>query len=196
MSWELSERARGYLEFVRQAIRLWAEQPVLHRRKFLEGRRIRGSDVEDVSWFEPSGQEMNDEAWFAPFVRCLGMRLSGGAIDEIDERGYPIEGDTLLIIMNAHHDPVMFTLPLAPPNGYWVRVYDTAVPGPESQAFREGTEYELAGRSLCVLRVPNPTGRRERRAPGRAEAIVSGERDDAERGDAAPGAPAERVASS
>ena len=51
---------------------------------------------------------MTDEAWDAGFVKCLGVRLAGDLIGEVDERGEPIVGDTLLILINAHHeaDPV------------------------------------------------------------------------------------------
>ena len=41
----------------------------------------------------------------------LGMLLSGNAIEEVDERGEPIIGDTLLVLLNAHTDTVPFTLP-------------------------------------------------------------------------------------
>ena len=33
---------------------------VLQRRKFFQGRPIRGSEVKDISWFEPNGNEMDD----------------------------------------------------------------------------------------------------------------------------------------
>jgi glycogen operon protein len=39
---------------------------------------------------------MTDEAWNADFARSLGMLLSGSAIEEVDERGEPVLGDTLL----------------------------------------------------------------------------------------------------
>ena len=44
---------------------------------------------------------MADDAWNADFVRSLGMLLSGNAIEEVDERGEPIIGDTLLVLLNA-----------------------------------------------------------------------------------------------
>ena len=75
--------------------------------------RIRGSDIKDISWFEPDGKEMTDEAWDAGFVQCLGVRLAGDLIGDVDERGEPIVGDTLLLLLNAHHEPIPFTLPVA-----------------------------------------------------------------------------------
>ena len=60
---------------------------MLRRRKFFQGRRIRGADVQDIAWLDASGREMTDEVWNSPDVRCLGVRLNGDAIDELDERG-------------------------------------------------------------------------------------------------------------
>ena len=77
---------------------------MLRRRKFFQGRRIRGADVKDIAWLDPSGREMTDEAWNSPDVRCLGVRLNGDAIDEVDERGERIVGDTLLLLFNAGDD--------------------------------------------------------------------------------------------
>ena len=74
---------------------------MLQRRKFFQGRRIRGADVKDISWLDPSGGEMTDEAWSTPDVKCLGVRLAGDVIDDVDERGEPIVGDTLLLLLNA-----------------------------------------------------------------------------------------------
>ena len=65
----------------------------------------------DIAWLDPSGREMTDETWNSPDVRCLGVRLDGDAIDEVDERGERIVGDTLLILLNAGDEPVPFTLP-------------------------------------------------------------------------------------
>ena len=77
---------------------------MLRRRKFFQGRRIRGADVKDIAWLDPTGREMTDETWNSPDVRCLGVRLNGDAIDEVDERGERIVGDTLLLLLNAGDD--------------------------------------------------------------------------------------------
>ena len=67
--------------------------------------------IKDISFFDPSGSEMSDEDWNAGFVKCLGVRLAGDLIDDVDERGEPIVGETLLILLNAHWEPIPFTLP-------------------------------------------------------------------------------------
>ncbi len=154
LRWELTETQRAFFDFTKRIIALWREQPVLQRRTFLEGHRIRGSDVKDIAWLEPSGKEMTDEAWHAPFVRCLGVRLAGDAIDDVDERGDHMTGDTLLLLMNAHHEPIPFTLPAPRPQAQrWERLVDTAAPQAASQMFNGGVAYPLQGRALAVLRL-------------------------------------------
>jgi isoamylase len=40
-----------------------AAHPVFHRRHFFQGRRIRGSELEDITWLRPDGEEMTEEEW-------------------------------------------------------------------------------------------------------------------------------------
>jgi glycogen operon protein len=150
--WDLSAGQRDFLEFSRRLIRIWKENPVLRRRKFLQGRRIRGADVADIAWLDPSGQEMTDEVWNAPDVRSLGMRLNGDAIDEADERGERVVGDSLLIIFNSNAAPQPFTLPPATPDR-WEVLVDTADPDAAARRVRAGDRYELQPSSMAVLRL-------------------------------------------
>lgn len=96
--WNLTADQKELLEFARTLVHFRRSSPVLKRRKFFQGRRIRGSEIKDISWFSPAGREMTDEEWNSDFVRCLGMRLAGDAITERDPRGHAVTGDTLLIL--------------------------------------------------------------------------------------------------
>src|SRR5258708_39151190 len=82
--------------------------------------------MKDISWLDPSGEEMKDEDWNAGFARCLGVRLAGDTIGEGDDRGEPIVGDTLLLLLNAHHEAIPFQLPLTCQNAVWELLFDTA----------------------------------------------------------------------
>ena len=68
------------LGFTRDLIRLRAEHPVFCRRRWFQGRPIRGSEVSDIGWFTPGGTEMSDEDWQAGFAKSLGVFLNGSAI--------------------------------------------------------------------------------------------------------------------
>jgi glycogen operon protein len=149
-------------------------QPTLRRRRYFQGRDIRGGEVKDVAWLAPDGREMNDEAWNADFVRSLGMLLNGSAIEEVNERGEPIVGDTLLVLLNAHNDKVPFTLPPLDDNHQWRRVVDTFEPQTPDRSFRAGGRYPLQGRSVAVFKVTPPV--RDRRRDASTEPAAEAER--------------------
>ena len=132
-------------------VRIWKEQPVFQCRKFLQGRGIRGTDVKDISWFGPDGHEMLDEAWDAGFVKCLGVRLAGDIIGDVDDRGEPLV-DTLLLLFNANHESLRFVLPAARPEDRWERLLDSAEGATNSVGWAPGNDYPLAARSIAVVR--------------------------------------------
>jgi glycogen operon protein len=152
LNWSLNEEQQRFLDFVRQITRIWREQPVFQRRKFFQGRAIRGSDIKDISWFEPSGQEMSDAAWTAGFVKCLGVRLAGDLIGDVDERGEGIQGETILLLLNAHHEAIPFTLPATKLEHHWERLFDTADTSGDMPPQEGGRKYPLQGRSVVMLR--------------------------------------------
>jgi glycogen operon protein len=163
--WDLSTRQRDFLAFCRYVIGLWRAHPVFRRRKFLQGRPLRGTGVKDLTFFEPSGNEMADSAWQADFVRTLMFRLAGDAIDEFDLLGNRIADDTFLLLLNAHHEAVTFTLPRHAAEACWERVLDTNDPAWGRQVFPRRDRYRLSGRALAVFR-SQPTPRLRRGSVG------------------------------
>jgi glycogen operon protein len=162
IDWNLKDDQKVLLEFTQSLIQLRHNEPVLQRRKFFQGRSIRGLDVKDVTWFEPNGQEMNDEAWNAGFVRCLGVCLAAAAAEQFEERtgptipGRPPEETkphTLLLLFNAHHEKIPFTLPTCLANEVWERVVDSTELHPPEHSFPAGHVYDLQGRSMAVFRL-------------------------------------------
>ncbi len=171
IDWTMTPDKQALLRFVAELVHLRLAQPVLRRRKYFQGRSIRGGGVKDVAWLAPDGREMNDEAWNADFVRSIGMLLSGHAIEEVDERGEPITGDTLLVLLNAHSDKVPFTLPPLDADHQYQRVVDTAEERASERVFRAGARYPLQGRSVALLKVIPPVRERRRTsATAQAEA--------------------------
>ena len=152
-SWDLSAGERAFLEFTRRVIEIWKNHPVLRRRRFFQGRRIRGKEVFDIAWLDPSGAEMTDETWSSPDVRCVGVRLNGDAIDEVNERGERIAGDTLVLLLNGGERDMPFVLPATSPNECWGTLLDTADPWQPARRLRTGDRYELRARSMAVLKL-------------------------------------------
>jgi glycogen operon protein len=166
LNWELSDAQKECLDFVQRVSKLRARHPVFRRRKFFHGRDVRGSEIKDISWINPGGVEMTDEDWNAGFSRCLGVRLAGDLIGDVDDRGEPIVGDTLLLLLNAHHEPIPFTLPKMKQDQHWELLLDTSAPGDGvPTVFRENDPYPLKGRSLVLLRTAVPDVPEERPSP-------------------------------
>jgi isoamylase len=153
--WKPDRFERDLFAFVQRLIQLRREQPVLRRHRFFQGRRIRGSEVKDLAWFRPDGKEMTDEDWNKGYVRCLGIRLAGDAIEETDAKGRPIIGDTLLILLNAHHEMLPFTMPAHKRGVRWELLLDTvgAERSRQVKLLKGGEPYDLEARSLAVLRL-------------------------------------------
>ena len=162
--WDLSASDRDFLLFVRRLIRIRRESPVLRRRKFLQGRRIRGKGVLDITWLDAGGREMADDTWTSPDVRCLGVRLNGDAINELDERGERVVGSTLVILINGGADAIPFVLPAAAAAERWETLMDTADPWQPSRTLRGLERYQLQGRSVAVLRLDGHKERQTRDA--------------------------------
>lgn len=154
--WQLDQPRRDLLEFTRNLIALRKQHPVLRRRRFFQGRHIRGSEVKDLAWFRPDGKEMTDEDWDRGFVRSLALRLAGDAIEETDEKGRRLIDDTLLILLNAHHEPLDFTLPAHKRGVRWQSVLDTSWDhGHRRQVvvLKGGEQYALSARTIAVLKL-------------------------------------------
>ena len=153
LSWLHNDQQKQLVQFVARLIRLKREQPVFHRPKFFQGRPLRGSDVKDISWLDPTGREMTDEAWNAPSMQCIGVRLAGDAISEVDERGERLVGDTLLLLLNHSADAIPFTLPELNADERWELVVDTAHFTLGQTVCRGGEAHPLPSRSMAVWRL-------------------------------------------
>jgi isoamylase len=151
--WDLTPAQKDFLDFARRLIRIWKDHPVLRRRKFFQGRRIRGAEVLDIAWLDPSGREMTDETWNSPHVQCLGVRLNGDAIDEVDERGERIVSDTVLLLLNADSAPIAFVLPPTSPLERWETLVDTSDPWQPARRLRAGDRYQLQAHSMAALKL-------------------------------------------
>ena len=121
--WEHADKA--LLGFTRDLIRLRAEHPVFCRRRWFQGRPIRGSEVADIGWFTPAGNEMSDEDWQAGFAKSLGVFLNGQAIATRDERGRRVVDDSFYMMYNAHHEAIDFVMPEPKWGERWTVVLDT-----------------------------------------------------------------------
>ena len=158
VNWNLDDQQRKLLDFTRRVIAIRQANPVLRRRHFFKGKVVDDAGHKDVTWLAPGGHEMTDADWRSWSNRALGMLIDGDATDETDQRGRPVKGDTMLLLLNAGDAPVTFTLPHQEKRGRWAELLDTA--SPELETRRSEDEVTVEPFSLVLLRYG-----RERRHP-------------------------------
>ena len=129
------------------------DQPVLKRRRFFQGRSTREGAPKDITWFAPDGSEMSDATWGNADARTLGVRLDGTQIDETDEQGNPIVGDTLFLLFSAQDDAIRFAFPAPDIDAAVERLLDTSDARWARHVACDSTHYELAAHSIVVFRL-------------------------------------------
>jgi len=153
VDWNLDKNDHELMSFVAKLIKLRKAHPSFHRRSFFQGRPIKGVGVKDIIWLAPDGSEMTDEEWNQSYARCLGLYLAGHATGEDDDRGRPLTDDDFVLLINAHHEPIPFTLPPLLERTSWSVLVDTAKPQPNQGAasVHGAQKFPLEARSLVLL---------------------------------------------
>ena len=118
-------------DFTGRLARLRREHPVFRRRRFFQGDPSRGSESElgDIAWFTPGGE--HDERRATGRSATPGRSPSSSTatrIAEPDARGERVADDSFLLLFNAHHEDIDFTIPREVYGERWQAVLDTAAP--------------------------------------------------------------------
>ncbi|MGQ0843185.1 MAG: glycogen debranching protein GlgX [Sporichthyaceae bacterium] len=130
------------LSFTRTAIALRKEHAGLHPREYLRGP---GGEPAQMVLYRPDGAPMSEQDWHNPHAKTLAVALDGRQIE--DEDG-DTSRDKLLLLINAHHEPVDFTIP--PGRGTWRVVLTTDEPT-ETDPATAGAVVSVRDRSLLLL---------------------------------------------
>jgi glycogen operon protein len=144
---------RALLEFTRQLIALRRAHPIFRRRRWFQGRAVRGDGVADIGWFRPDGDPMSQDDWEKGFAKSLAVALNGRALG-VNARGEPVVDDTYVLLFNAHYEPIDFVLPPPEWGQRWVVVLDTqtAQVGDLDLAHESGAAVPVGARSAMLLR--------------------------------------------
>jgi glycogen operon protein len=90
----------------------------------------------DLAWFAQDGTLMDHDRWQAPSLRTLAMFL----------HGEPVRSDSVLVLVQGHHEPVEVTLPGAPWASRWDLLWDSGVERPDAL----GLVSALPGEAVAV----------------------------------------------
>ncbi len=143
------------MDYTRKLIALRISHPAFCRRKWFQGRPIKGVDVEDIAWFLPDGNEMSYEHWNTSFAKSLGVYLNGKGIHMQSPKGEPMVDDSFYVIFNAHHESLDYILPPAKYGSQWRKILDTftGVIG-EGESYKPAEQLNVGPRSIILLLNP------------------------------------------
>jgi len=150
LNWKIEEKGERIVRFVQRVAAIRHKYPVLHRTRWLTAQWNQEIDVKDVAWLTPTGPEMTDENWSDANARCMGVLLDGRAQPTgMHRRGVD---QSLLLILNSHHDVVPFELPEVVGGLRWRRLIDTnQLDSEDDPTFEFASSYEVTGRSLLLF---------------------------------------------
>ncbi len=153
VNWDIEEKGQSLIEFVTRLTDLRQRFPMLRRGRFLTEAYNEELDIKELTWVNSTGKEMKQEDWAAS-AQCVGLMLDGRA----QPTGIKKRGDdaTLLLVFNAWHDMVEFTLPrIGGDDQSWTLMIDTNLSEyeqhQEDQKFSFEQVYAVTGRSFLLF---------------------------------------------
>ena len=155
VNWDIDDAGKSLMKFVSKLASIRRKFPILRRERFLTGAYNEELQIHELTWLTPSGTEMEPANWEDPVAKCMGLRLDGRAQPTgIRRRGID---RTVLLIVNASHELVEFSLPEVFGGGEWRLVIDTNQPELEEETiFTFGHNYGVTARSLLLFELGQP----------------------------------------
>jgi glycogen operon protein len=138
--------------FANRLVQIRRNHPVFRRRRFFQGRPLHGAGVSDIAWLRPDGTEMSDEDWQTGTATSIAVFLNGEAIHGTGPRGEAITDESFLVLFNAHHESMAFSVPDQRFGERWIRMVDTADALSEGEPAKAGDQVTAEGRSVVLMR--------------------------------------------
>ncbi|WP_276485588.1 glycogen debranching protein GlgX [Paraflavitalea pollutisoli] len=155
LSWiDWAKADQELLQFVQYIIHLRRQHPVFSRNRWFRGRPLTGGGMEDIAWFLPEGEPMQDTHWQAGFAKSLGVYLHGLESHVQDPQNEVVSHENFYIIFNAHHEAVDYQLPKPEYGQQWRKILDTGngIMKEDTDIHHSGQVVNASGRSVILLK--------------------------------------------
>ncbi|WP_439582028.1 glycogen debranching protein GlgX [Dyadobacter bucti] len=152
LNWETADRQ--LLEFTKSLIHLCEDHPTFRRRRWFQDLPVAGTDVKDIMWFHPDGNQIPDEQWECNPARSFGVFLNGMGIRCVAPDGSKITDDHFYIIFHTGDQPIDFALPSEECGSEWHIVINTAENfiGENEYTIASADQLNVVGHCVVVLR--------------------------------------------
>jgi isoamylase len=155
INWNAADKE--LMEFTRKLIHLRKEHPTFSRKRWFQGKKIKGLGVEDIAWFLPDGNQMKDENWSEPSAKSIAIYMNGKSLQLIGPTGERIVDGTFFLAFNAHSEGMDFKIPNENYAADWVKVLDTSqnIAGETGEAYYPDGMLHVEGSSVVILKHQN-----------------------------------------
>jgi len=146
--WSEERRNDPLIEFTHALIALRRELPALRDNRWPTGEPDEEGRAE-LAWFSVWGLPMTEEEWTNPSVRCIAA-LFDGKFTPVDGRPSP----SVLLLLNASDEEVVFTLPEVPGIEEWRVRVDTGqghFEHAQAERVQPQAKIELESHAMAVL---------------------------------------------
>ncbi len=152
-NWKLTDREKEFHDFTRKMIKLRLEHPVLHRRRFFQGREAgdSSSGLPEVEWLDNDGNVMDRADWLSYYSLSVMVFLNGHKIPEKNLMGEEITDNDFLLLFNGFYEPIQFTIPDKGYGKKWRLTIDTNKIDSPELVYEPGFKITAQPRSLLIL---------------------------------------------
>jgi glycogen operon protein len=158
LSWiEWPKADQQLIEFTSQVIHFRKAHPVFTRRRWFQGQPIRGIGVEDIAWFRPDGEIMEQHNWDDDCAKSLGVFFNGLGLRCLGPKGEKMTDDNFYLLFNASEQPIEFKVPERKYGGAWKLILDTsaAETGKPEKPPAPGQTITVAAQSILLFESEN-----------------------------------------
>jgi glycogen debranching enzyme GlgX len=149
VSWDEDSEWRHLHDLTRRLLRLRTDHPVLRQRYFFEGMPLPDGTRKDISWLQPTGDEMTGEAWADSGAQTLGVFLAGDALRAHTPQGVRMHDTSYVMWLHAGGSPVDITLPKAWADHY-VTVFRSDA-APDAEPLEPGSSLTLLDHTFALF---------------------------------------------
>lgn len=144
----IATRVRAQADAVAPRPYCFSAPPLFH------ARAIPGTEIRDITWLRPDGAEMTPDDWACNERSTLGFLLRGEAGEyHLTAEGEPQPDDSFLVLLNASHEAIDWTVPGIEVGDAWIGIVNTDEEdgfGDERQ-HRDGSLLVVPERSMIVM---------------------------------------------
>jgi len=149
-NWDLSEEQQGFMRLMQGLFSLRRLHPVLRRRHFFRGR-VGVGGLKDVTWLRHDGRELGMADWTEASGHAMGMMLDGAPVEETDNSGRSLGGDTLLLMLSSSPRDIEFRYPAGVRPLRLLLDTGRGLLSEKGEQVSQGVSYGLRSRSVVLL---------------------------------------------